>query len=131
MATGKITQAIDRVTPKNPTGLRIIFSKSAADETAITLSAKDDNDYITKKIFNDNSGGVVPDPTVITAGTTETPLTVAYAGNDSTSYTLKRASDGTFDWNTPVAYDGSNFVITGNDDGTGKFADSYIFRIKP
>lgn len=75
--------------------------------------------------------GTPPDPTTITAGVDTIPVTVAFDGNDSTSYALKRASDGSFDWNTPVTYDGSNFVITGDDDGTGKFADSFIFGIRP
>lgn len=67
----------------------------------------------------------------ITAGTTGTPKTVPYAVTANPSYTLQRASDNSFDWNTGVTYDGTNFVINGADDGTGKFADSFVFTIKP
>lgn len=82
--------------------------------------------------------GTPPDPTTITAGVTETPLTIAFEGNASTSYALKRVSDDPdvddwFDWNTKVQYDGSNFVITGDEssDVPGTFADSFIFGIRP
>jgi len=74
---------------------------------------------------------IPPSPTIITAGVTATPLTVAYAGGSSTGYVLKRTSDGSFDWNTTVKYDGSVFTIIGDDKGDGTFADSYIFGIKP
>lgn len=80
------------------------------------------------------SGGspTPPDPQPITAGVDDNPLVIPYAGNDSTSYTLKRASDGSFDWNTKVQYDGTNFTVTGDFDDSGtKFADSFIFGIKP
>lgn len=69
--------------------------------------------------------------TVITSGTTVTPLVVAYAGTITPSYTLIRTSDNSFDFNTNVQYDGVNFTINGADDGTGHFADSYTFSIKP
>lgn len=73
-------------------------------------------------------GGV--DPVPITAGTTVTPLIVAYSASANPSYILQRADDS-FDWNTDVKYDGANFTIAGDDDGSGKFADSYTFVIKP
>lgn len=133
MAASKNTLAVDRVTPKSPTTLRIVFPVTAADEVAVTLASKGDNDYITKKQFNDNTTPLPlpPSPTIITAGVTATPLTIAYTGNASTSYALRRQSDNSYDWNTNVQYDGLNFVIEGADDGTGKFADSFIFGIKP
>jgi hypothetical protein len=71
-----------------------------------------------------------PAPVSIIGGTTSNPLTVPYVGNSSTGYTLRRA-DGSFDWNTSVTYDGSQFVITGDDDGSGHFSDSLTFAIKP
>lgn len=74
-------------------------------------------------------GGIVPVP--IIAGTTATPLIIAYSGSVSPLYTLVRGSDNSFDWNTNVQYDGANFTILGADDGTGKFADNYTFAIKP
>lgn len=74
-------------------------------------------------------GGIAPTP--IIAGTTATPLIIAYSGSVSPLYTLVRGSDNSFDWNTNVQYDGANFTILGADDGTGKFADSYTFAIKP
>ena len=67
----------------------------------------------------------------ITAGVTSTPLTIPFVGDGFASYILKRASDNSFDNNTTVTYDGANFVLYGADDGTGHFADSYIFGIRP
>lgn len=133
MAASKNTQAIDRLTPKQTGGLRIVFSKPAGDEAAINLADKDANDYITKQEFLDNITPLPlpPTPTIITAGVTATPLTISYTGNASTSYALRRQSDNSYDWNTNVQYDGLNFVIFGADDGTGKFSDSFIFGIKP
>lgn len=132
MAASKNTLAVDRITPKQVGGLRIVFPVTAADEVAVTLASKGDNDYITKKQFNDNvTIPPTPSPITITAGITATPLTIAYTGNASTSYALRRASDNSYDWNTNVQYDGLNFVIYGADDGTGHFSDSYIFGIKP
>lgn len=69
--------------------------------------------------------------TVITAGTTLTPLVIAYAETATPGYTLIRTSDNSFDNNTNVQYDGANFTILGADDGMGHFADNYIFNIKP
>lgn len=69
--------------------------------------------------------------TIITAGTTLTPLVIAYTTTATPSYTLIRTSDNSFDFNANVQYDGANFTINGADDGSGKFADSYTFNIKP
>ena len=90
-----------------------------------------DDDLVTKYAVSGQIAPLPPNSTIITAGTTVTPLTVAFEGGDSTSYTLKRASDNSFDWNTNVQYDGSVFTILGEDDGSGKFADSYVFAMKP
>lgn len=133
MATGKTTQAVDRVTPKQTGGLRIVFSVSAADETAIALTAKADNDYITKKIFNDNNSNIIrPDPIPITAHASVTPLSISYTGDvNTTDYILRRLSDGWNNRNVQVAFDGSTFTISGEDDGSGKWAEDYVFQILP
>lgn len=74
---------------------------------------------------------IVPPATVnIISGTTPTPLIVAYNSSSGPGYTLQRA-DNSFDWNTGVKYDGTNFTITGDDNGSGKFADSFVFKIRP
>jgi hypothetical protein len=78
-----------------------------------------------------------PAPTVITAGVTATPLTISYNALDypaGAKYELIRAPDNKYDWNTNVAkfvpVSGSaSFVIYGDDDGTGHFADSFTFSI--
>lgn len=73
---------------------------------------------------------VSPDPVPITAHVTTTPLTVPYDVGNNPLYSLKR-DDNSFDWNTGVVYDGTSFIITGDDDGSGKFADDFVFQIKP
>lgn len=71
-----------------------------------------------------------PDPTPITAGTTATPLVIPYSGTQFPQYALIRGSNNSYDNNTEVDYDGTNFSIQGNDDGTGHFADDYTFYIR-
>lgn len=73
-------------------------------------------------------------PIIITAGVTETPKTVPFIGDYLTGYVLRNISGSPanlIDNNTNVTYDGSNFVIYGADDGSGKFAESFIFGIRP
>lgn len=78
------------------------------------------------------AGGIVIPPTDIVAGTTDTPLVIPYADTENPGYTLVRLSDNSFDWNTNVQYDGTNFTINGGEGATaGKFADSFTFAIKP
>lgn len=91
-----------------------------------------DDDLVNKRYVDSivPGGGVAPVPSIITAGVTPTPLVVAYNATTSPIYSLKRP-DNSFDWNTTVQYDGADFTINGADDGSGKFADSYIFTIKP
>jgi hypothetical protein len=72
-----------------------------------------------------------PAPTPIVAGTDATPKVIAYNLSGSPSYMLIRGSDNSFDWNTNVQYDGINFTILGADNGSGKFADSFMFYIRP
>lgn len=74
------------------------------------------------------SGGIPP--TIIVAGTTGTPLDVAYSATSQPVYSLIRP-DNSYDWNTNVYFDGAKFTIVGADDGSGKFADSFTFNIKP
>jgi hypothetical protein len=91
----------------------------------------DDDDLVNKRYVDSSTGGIPPNPTVIVAGTTATPLVIAYSATSSPAYTLLRTSDNSYDNNTTVTYDGTNFTILGADDGTGKFADGYTFSIKP
>lgn len=130
MAAGKSTYAVDRVTPKQDGGLRVIFSKSAADETAIAISAKDDNDYITKKIYNDNSPNRAPIVTAIVGGVTGNPITVSY-GTMIWPMVFCRNSDGSiYSGAQNTVDDGANIILTGDSDGSGHFIDSFNFIIK-
>lgn len=78
-----------------------------------------------------------PVSTVITANVTATPLIISFNPADypeGARYELIRASDNKYDWNTNVAkvvpISGSGtFTIYGDDDGTGHFADNYVFSI--
>jgi hypothetical protein len=90
-----------------------------------------DDDLVNKRYVDSATGGIPPNPTVIIAGVTPTPLVVAYNATSSPGYTLVRTSDNSYDYNTTVIYDGANFTIVGADDGTGRFADGYTFSIKP
>lgn len=54
MAAGKNSYSVDRFTTKQTGGLRIVFEKNAANDFDAPMSALGDNDYITKKMFNQN-----------------------------------------------------------------------------
>jgi hypothetical protein len=90
-----------------------------------------DDDLVNKRYVDSSTGGIPPNPTVIVAGTTATPLVIAYSATSSPAYTLLRTSDNSYDNNTTVTYDGANFTILGADAGDGTFADGYTFSIKP
>lgn len=98
------------------------------------LADLQDDSLITKYLLLNNVNPTPPDPVVITAGTTVTPLTVAFAGGASTGYSLVRTTGDRapmIDNDTNVGWDFATFTIYGADDGTGHFADSFIFGIKP
>jgi len=69
MGAGRNTEAIDRITPKSPGGLRVVFSKNAANETDVPLGSLGDNDYITKKMFLNNASGTPPVQATFTSAT--------------------------------------------------------------
>ena len=62
MATGKVTEAIDEITPKTPGALRVIFKKPAGNKTSLSLGSIDEWDYITKEMFESNPQGVIKTP---------------------------------------------------------------------
>lgn len=95
------------------------------------LDDLEDDDFITKYLLVNSQPPSPPTPTTIQAGVTVNPLIVIFVGNASTLYSLRRAADSSYDWNTSVIFDGSQFTITGDDDGTGHFADGFTFAIKP
>lgn len=111
-------------------GARVAVRENLFYDTPKSLIDFADDDLINKRALSGAGIIIPPDPVVITAGVTATPLAVAYVATVSPGYTLLR-SDDSFDNNTNVTYDGANFTIYGADDGTGRFADSFTFSIKP
>ncbi len=90
-----------------------------------------DDDLINKRtVAAMIAGGGLP-ATIITAGVDGTPTTVAYTMTANPGYVLINTGSNLIDNLTNVSYDGANFTILGADDGTGKFADSFTFTIKP
>lgn len=73
-----------------------------------------------------------PEPIPITAHTSVTPLPISYTGDvNTTDYILRRLSDGWNNKTVQVSFDGSTFTIPGDDDGSGKWAEDYVFQILP
>ena len=133
MAISKNTQAIDRITPKQSGGLRIVFSKPGGDETALALSSKGDNDYITKKEYTDNTAlPIAPIITAVIGGVTHYPLTVNY-GASGMSYpsVIYRNPDGSRYTGATDTDDGANIIVTGSSADGITFADTFNFIIKP
>jgi hypothetical protein len=54
MSTGRNAFAIDKVTPKNPDGLRIVFTKTAGNEGNLAFTDITGKDYVTKDMYNAN-----------------------------------------------------------------------------
>jgi hypothetical protein len=48
MSTGRVTTATDTISPKNPAGLRIAFTKTGGNEASLALTDITDDDYVTK-----------------------------------------------------------------------------------
>lgn len=133
MAIGKNTHAVDRITPKQTGGMRIVFSQPAGDETAIALTAKGDNDYITKKEFVDNSEPALAQIiTPIVGGTTGNPITVDYVGMINPTLIFRNADGSNYGGAVNNVDNGTGIVLTGDFDPTGTFfANSFSFIIKP
>lgn len=83
MAAGDSTLGVDRVTPKQAGGLRIVFSKNAANEVDVPMSTLGNNDYITKKMFLDNASGL---PAAQKAFTSATGLTINWQTDSPDGY---------------------------------------------
>lgn len=104
-----------------------------------SLTDLEDNGLVTKDMLLSSIPGVPVNPviTLIVGGTTSNPITVSYG--DMTNPTLLfRNSDGSnyagAANNTDNAYAGSpsnSITLTGDDNGSGKFVDSFTFIIKP
>lgn len=111
-------------------GAKVAVRENLFYDTPKSLIDFADDDLINKRALSGAGVIIPPDPVDIVAGLTTTPLIIAYNTTVSPSYTLIRGSDNTYDW-ARVAYDGSRFTITGDDDGTGHWIDDYTFSIKP
>lgn len=111
--------------------VRTISDKIIGYKNRYELGDLEDDDLVTKYLLVNAAPTTPPTPIPIIAGTTPTPLVTPYSLTSLPLYGLLRSSDNSFDWNTNVIYDGANFTINGNDDGSGKFADSFTFFIKP
>lgn len=55
MSIGKVAVGIDKITPKTPSGLRVVFTKPAGNESGLNIATINANDYITKQMFLDNT----------------------------------------------------------------------------
>lgn len=71
-----------------------------------------------------------PVVTSIVGGTTANPITVAYTGFEYPTLVFRNSDGSNYAGAVNNVDNGSSIVLTGDDDGTGHFADSFTFIIK-
>lgn len=76
MATGKVTAAMDVVSPKDPNGLRIAYIKTAGNVDDLALSDITGIDYISKNMLLGAIGTPAVDSVEIPLTTPTMPLTL-------------------------------------------------------
>lgn len=92
----------------------------------------EDDDLINKRTVEAIiSGGTLQITTNIVAGTTPNPKTVAYSGMVNPSLVFRNLDGSNYSGATNNVDNGTDIVLTGDDDGTGHFADTFTFIIKP
>lgn len=68
---------------------------------------------------------------LITGGITPNPTTVPYTGFVNPTLIFRNADGSNYTGLTSNVDDGSSIVLTGDDDGSGHFIDSFTIIIKP
>jgi hypothetical protein len=69
--------------------------------------------------------------TPITSGVTGNPITVAYTGMVNPTLIFRNGDGSNYSGATNNVDNGTEIILTGDDDGHGKFADTFSFIIKP
>jgi hypothetical protein len=98
-----------------------------------TLSDLEDNGLVTKDMLLGSMPIAPPDQigTVITGGVTANPITVNYGAMVNPTLIFRNADGSNYGGAVNNVDNGTEIVLTGDDDGAGHFADSFNFIIKP
>lgn len=96
-----------------------------------SLTDMPDNGLVTKSMLENalppNGAQVI---TEIIGGTTPNPITVPYTGFVNPTLIFRNANGSNYSGATNNVDTGAEIVLTGDDDGSGHFADSFSFVIK-
>jgi hypothetical protein len=98
-----------------------------------TLSDLEDNGLVTKDMLLGSMPIAPTDQigTVITGGVTANPITVNYGAMVNPTLIFRNADGSNYGGAVNNVDNGTEIVLTGDDDGAGHFADSFNFIIKP
>lgn len=112
------------------------LSYFTSDGSDVPLSALPDNNSLVTKgmlqVVADSIPGAIPQVTTpIVGGTTPNPITVPYTGMENPTLIFRNADGSNYSGAVNNVDTGTDIVLTGDDDGTGHFADSFSFVIKP
>lgn len=110
-----------------------IYSDNVIEYTnAPSLTDLPDQGLVTKNmLLSQYSPGGVQVVTSIVGGTTGNPITVPYTDIINPTLIYRNADGSSYSGAVNNIDTGDTIVLTGDDDGTGKFADSFSFIIKP
>lgn len=95
------------------------------------LGDLEDDDLVTKYLLENNISPVVGQITTeITAGVTTNPITVAHTGMVNPTLIFRNADGSNYGGAVNNVDDGTSIELTGDGDGSGKFADSFTWIMK-
>lgn len=112
------------------------ISYYSADGSVIPQSQlPDDNSLVTRGMLNTAIDSIptmgIQVTTPIVSGVTANPITVAYTGYANPTLIFRNADGSEYAGAVNNVDNGANIVLTGDSDGSGHFADSFSFIIKP
>lgn len=99
--------------------------------TRYELADLQDDSLVTKYLLLNNISPTEPIVTPIVGGTTPNPISVNYGAMEFPTLIFRNADGSNYAGATNNVDDGTAITLTGDDDGSGHFADSFTFVIKP
>lgn len=115
----------------------IFSNKVAVRENLFYDTVKGDLDFADDDLINKRCLlALIPDPdsqiiTPIIGGTTGNPITVTYGAMTNPTLIFRNADGSNYAGAVNNVDNGTAIVLTGDDNGSGKFADSFSFILKP
>jgi hypothetical protein len=97
-------------------------------KTTYDISALNPNDLITKAMFIDGPFAQITTP--IMGGVTPNPVTITYGAMINPTIILRNNDGSNYSGSANNVDNGTEIVLTGDDNGSGKFADTFNIILK-